>query len=263
MLIAARSIYLSPWEWSSSDWAGLTFVVLVIALLVAWRQVSEARRLRKDQARPFVVIEFHPWSTIIELKITNIGTTLARDVTFEFDPPLASTHDSEHIRGPVRDLNMFKKGIPSLAPAREIKLFFDQFPSRVEQKLPMTYDVTVSYKDNSGESYTDKTVLDLEMYLGTGGITRHTIHDVHKRLEELVREIKRWTAFGGGIKTMSATEIEEYNRREEERYAELEAAAQAQAEAQAPTTAEAAETEPPDLPAPSESPPQETGSTHG
>jgi hypothetical protein len=48
---------LSPWDWTSSDWAGLTFLVLVVAAFVAWRQVKEAQRLREEQARPFVVID--------------------------------------------------------------------------------------------------------------------------------------------------------------------------------------------------------------
>src|SRR5687767_13370 len=86
---------LSPWEFTSSDWAGLTFLVLLAAALVAWRQVNEARRLREDQARPFVVIDFDAWGgTITELKIANLGTTLARNVRFEFTPPLSSTFDN-------------------------------------------------------------------------------------------------------------------------------------------------------------------------
>jgi len=92
----------------------------------------------------------------------------------------------------VKDLNIFTNGIPFLAPGREIKLFFDRFPPRIEQQLPTAYDVRVSYSDNEGEKYADPLALDLEMYLGTGGVTIHTIHDVHKRLEELVREIKGW-----------------------------------------------------------------------
>lgn len=75
-MVMSWSVWLSPWAWTSSDWAGLTFVVLVVAAFVAWRQVKEAQRLREEQARPFVIIDFHPWSTIIELKIKNVGTSL-------------------------------------------------------------------------------------------------------------------------------------------------------------------------------------------
>jgi hypothetical protein len=215
---------LSPWDWTATDWAGVTCVVLIVAAFVAWRQVKEARKLREEQARPFIVIDFKPWSTIIELTITNYGKTLARDVKFDFVPALATTHDDTPGRGKIMDLNLFKNGIPSLAPSKEIKLFFDQFPARVAAELPMTYDVRISYRDTTDKAYSEVAVLDLSMYVGTGGITRHTIHDVHKRLEELVREVKKWTFFGGGIKTMSRKDIDEYYRELDEHRARLEQA---------------------------------------
>jgi hypothetical protein len=56
---------------------------------VAWRQVREARRLREQQTRPFVVIDFEvAQNAIVFLPISNIGTTLARDVRFEIEPRL-------------------------------------------------------------------------------------------------------------------------------------------------------------------------------
>jgi hypothetical protein len=29
------------------------------------------------------------------------------------------------------------------------------------------------------------------MYLGTGGITRHGLHDIHKQLEEIAKSLKQ------------------------------------------------------------------------
>ena len=84
--------------------------------------------------------DFHPFSTIIEIRITNIGTTLARDVRFKFTPPLATTHDDTPGRSNLMNLNLFQEGISSLAPGKEIRLFFDQFPARVGAKLPMAYE---------------------------------------------------------------------------------------------------------------------------
>jgi hypothetical protein len=221
-----------PWEWSPTTFSRLgllvsvmTLLVLLGAAVVAWRQVKEAQRLRKEQARPFIVIDFDARATIVELRITNIGRTIARDVTFDFNPPLASTHDSQHGRGPLMELNLFKDGIPSLAPGKEIKIFFDQFPARVEAKLPMTYRVTVNYRDNAGESYTDPTVLDLDMYLGTGGVTRHGLHHIHKELKTIAETMKKWTDPFGGIKTLSRSDIKERNAELEAKYEEDERAA--------------------------------------
>jgi hypothetical protein len=198
--------WLSPWDWSSSDWAGLTFLALLVAAFVAWRQVKEAQRLREEQARPFVIVDFDAWRTIIELTIKNIGTTLARDVKFDFVPPLTTTHDETSGRGNLMELNVFKNGIPTLAPGKEITLFFDQFPSRIEQGLTMRYEVQVTYENPVGKAYSEPTVLDLAMYLGTGGISRHGLHDIHKRLKEISDSLKKWTDHAG-LKVLTAEDL--------------------------------------------------------
>jgi hypothetical protein len=99
--------WLSPWEWSPSDWAGLTFLVLVSAAVVALGQVREAQRLREDQARPFVVIDFEPWNVFIDLKIRNIGKTLAHDVRFQFEPTLKTVKDEKPGLVPVMETYLF------------------------------------------------------------------------------------------------------------------------------------------------------------
>jgi hypothetical protein len=233
---AAWPVWLAPWEWSSSDWAGLTFLVLVAAGYVAWRQAVEARRLREEQARPFVLIDFEAWQTIIELKITNTGRTLARNVRFEFDPPLASTHDESGGRGPLMELNIFKNGIPSLAPGKDITIFFDRYPARAEKKLPMTYSVHVSYTDTAGKHYSEPFWLDLTMYLGTGGVTRHGLHDIHKQLKVIADTLKKWTDYSG-LKVMTRADIKERNAEWEAEYRERQAAADAEEEAAAAAAA--------------------------
>jgi hypothetical protein len=178
----------------------------------------------------FVVIDFDPWQTIIDLSITNVGKTLARDVHFEFQPPLTSTHYGTPPRERLSDLNLFKNGIPSLAPGREIRVFFDQFPARVGAGLPLTYDVRVSCSDPVRRTYEDRTVLDLASYLGTGGVTRHDIHDLHRQVEKIAQTLHKWTD-PDGIKVLS---WDQRQRRNEERNAKL---AQEEAAAAANETA--------------------------
>ena len=50
--------------------------VLAGAALIAWFQVKEARRLREDQSRPFVVMDVdYMASSLLFLFIKNIGTS--------------------------------------------------------------------------------------------------------------------------------------------------------------------------------------------
>jgi len=202
--------------------------VLAAAAVFAWFQVREAQRLRKEQTRPFVLIDFGAWSTIIELRITNIGKTIARDIRFEFDPPLETTRDSvaNNAFGAVRDLSLFKDGIPSLAPGKEIKIFFDQFPSRLDAKLPLTYNVRASYAGHGGEPYAELMTLDLAAYVGTGGITRYGLDDIYKQVKTIADNVKRWTDFSG-LKVLTRRDIKERNAEMEARHEEQAAAAQA------------------------------------
>jgi hypothetical protein len=239
--LSAWTDWLSPWNWASSDWAGLTFVVLLVAAFVAWQQVKEAQglrreqdRLRKEQARPFVIIDFHLWKPIIELIIKNVGATLARKVLFEFNPPLTTTHDDMPGRGNLMDLNLFKHGIPSLAPGKEITLFFDEYLARNGRNLPQSYEVQVSYEDTVGDDYTELMVLDLAMYLGTGGVTRHGLHDIHKRMEEISGSLKKWTDYAG-LKVLTAGDLRRRRVENDALFAEREEATSAAEEPTAPS----------------------------
>jgi hypothetical protein len=81
----------------ATDWAAVTawaawatVAVYVVLGIFAWIQVLQARRLREEQARPFVIVDFEP-GFLVYLTVENIGRTMARDVTIRFDKPLAST----------------------------------------------------------------------------------------------------------------------------------------------------------------------------
>ena len=82
---------------AGADWpavaacaAWATVLVYIVLGGFAWRQVHEARRLREEQARPFVIVDFEP-DFLVYLTVENIGRTVARDVTIQFDKPLPST----------------------------------------------------------------------------------------------------------------------------------------------------------------------------
>ena len=100
-------------------------VILGGAAAVAIYQALEARRLRKDQARPFVVVDFEPERpSVMNLVITNVGKTMARNVRIAADPPFESSQDESHPMS-LAQLKIFTDGIPALAPGKRIALLFD------------------------------------------------------------------------------------------------------------------------------------------
>jgi hypothetical protein len=212
-----------PWEWSASAWSALTFVMLVVAAGLTWRQVKEAQRSREDQSRPFVLLDFEiVASVIVELHVRNIGPALARDVRFEFDKPLETTVVVPDWS--LADLSLFRDGIPYLAPGKVIKVLFDQFVEREAKRLPRSYAVTVTYTDaKRAKPYSEQIVLDLSTYVGTNGINEHGLHDIHKELKNLVRTVERWTDLRG-LKVVTTEDQARWAAERREQQREREAA---------------------------------------
>lgn len=186
---------------------GAQLVVLLLAAGVAAWQVWEARKLRLQQNRPFVVIDFEVEAGyLIYLEITNLGTSLARDVRIKIDPPLKTTTEIK-----FGDMKMLNEGIPTLAPGKKIRTLYDLFNRREDESLPSTHTATLTYTDeDGGRKYKEEFVLDLELYRYLSTVTRKTIHDVHKQLEEINKTLKGWSAnIGRGMVAMSYAEEKE------------------------------------------------------
>lgn len=184
-------------------------LVLIAAAVFAWRQVREARVLREEQNRPFVVVDIEVESGyMMYLEVVNMGTSLARDVRIEIDPPLESAIDIQ-----VGKLKMLNEGIATLAPGKKYRTFFEMSFRRNEDRpdLPMNPTARVRYWDEKRKRPFDETlILDMGQYMHMHTVTRHGIHDVHKQLDSIQKTLKGWSAnLGRGMVAMSAAEVKE------------------------------------------------------
>lgn len=171
-------------------WATVGIYIVIGAF--AWRQVREARTLREEQARPFVIVDFEPgW--LVYLTVENIGRTLARDVSIHFDKPLTSSLQRPR---ELDDSPLFREPIPALPPGKKIRVLFDEFNGRTEAKLPLTYDVEVRYKGHKGGKWEETHRLDLGMYLGSA-LPPKGIPELVSEMENIRKEIVQWRGFSG------------------------------------------------------------------
>jgi hypothetical protein len=140
-------VFLSPLALTATDWAGVQAIVLSVAAAVAIWQVWEARRLRRAQAQPFVVVDFEVLEAQqqIYIVISNIGTTTARDVQLRFEPPLSSSFDSKPNITPPRELKPLSDRIPSLPPGKQIRVLFDIFTERGEAAYPDVFRAEITF----------------------------------------------------------------------------------------------------------------------
>lgn len=114
---------------------GAQFVLLIVAALFGWQQLREAKELREDQTRPFVVIDLGSTrKPFFDLVISNIGATMARDVTFKFAPEPETTMKE----AALDRLKMFREGISTLPPGKEIRAYSIQGQSATRQGSRMS-----------------------------------------------------------------------------------------------------------------------------
>ena len=193
----------TPEQWQAVGTMATAFIALAAAVF-AWQQVRHARKLREEQAQPYVVVDFEASRNIMmNLVIRNTGLTVAHDVKITFDPPLVSTFDAT--RKPTFAESLFLiKGIPTMPPGRTWTALFERGPDRFERKdLPRAYDVTVTYRDSHGRKYSLPYRLDLDIFFGIRNLGVQDIHDVSQDLRKIRETVARWTEGFNGLRVFT------------------------------------------------------------
>jgi hypothetical protein len=194
MTTALARAATSGTDWTAvAAWATCATVAIYIVLgLFAWRQVHEARKLREEQARPFVIVDFDP-GFLVYLTVENLGRTMAREVSIRFDKPLKS---SLSVPREIDETPLFREPIPALPPGKKIRVLFDHFDGRRNAGLPLTYNVELRYRGPVGrKEWSDEYLLDLGMYLGSQ-LPPKGIPELVTEVENVRGEIERWRRDG-------------------------------------------------------------------
>jgi hypothetical protein len=136
LLVGAGAVWSWPLstadEWSAlAGWA--TAAVALIAGGVAVGQLGEARRLRLEQAQPYVVVFMEAsaaGSWYVDLVIRNFGTTATHDVRLEIEP-------APHRHAGRSGVVWLPESIPVLVPGQEWRTFWDT-GQRMDPSRPKT-----------------------------------------------------------------------------------------------------------------------------
>jgi hypothetical protein len=192
--------------WGADNWIALASCaqvgVLGAAALYARGAVSEARRLRSVQTRPYVVVYVDTSRvarSLVDLVVENIGQTPARDVSVAFDPRLESSMRNAPGDDRVNDWVALSEGIPYLAPGQRMTHLLDSLISRyaADSKFPRRYRVTVEYSEvasrGTTERHSENYDIDIGVWYGSHYTTEYGIHDVGKALMEMGKTMSHWT----------------------------------------------------------------------
>jgi hypothetical protein len=202
--------------WKPEDWSALaaatTTLIALVATAIAIIQVRQARKLREEQAQPFVIVDFEPSSAsniFLDLVIKNTGQTLARDVKITFEPPLKSAYYSSPGAPEQYDIMqaaIIREGIPTLPPGKEFRIHFERMPDRFTSDLPRSYTATVRFSSNRRVERPLIYRLDLDIYFGTRHLTIYGTHHIAKAVDETRKTLQRWTTHFNGLKVYAIDE---------------------------------------------------------
>lgn len=193
---------------TASEWAAIgtvgTMVIAAFAAVFAYLQVSQARRLRIEQARPYVAAYLELGNdidvTFIQLVVKNFGSTTARNVKVTSNKPMkrawGRANDPE-------ELLLFDT-LPVLVPGQSWRTLFDWGPDRFKAELDDTYTLTVSSCDSAGKPLKDEVfVLDWNTFKPTRNVGVKTIHDLGKSLAQIESTLGRWTEGRRGLSVIA------------------------------------------------------------
>ncbi len=227
-VVLCSTIVLCVWigkggSWNQERWAALAaigavgqFLVVGVAAVVAYGQLSEIKRTRQEQTRPYVIVYLvaEPSGHLVHLVLENIGTTPAHDVVVNFDPPLVSTFD--WWRPPV----FLERPIGFLAPGQSIKTILDSSLERGKavkagRELRGEFVADLRYRDSAGTPYHEKGLaLAVDIGDGTFFATRKSVHNVAVTLEKIERVLDRVASGYSELRVATET-VEEKDTREQ------------------------------------------------
>ncbi len=219
----------------------LAFLVAAAAAFVAYRQLRQTAEARLDQNRPYVLVrvESSPISLhLIDLLIENVGVAPARNVTLDIDPPLVRAKEVDEY--PIAQSRLLTAPISQLPPGFSLRTFFDSAIERHGADVPTAHDVTVTYEDGHGHSWTEHSVLDFTLLKGLLVTETYNVHHIAKALQETNKLLKQSELLRGDVVNAVVESREDFVARQralrekhEQAMAEWEVRAKAQREAQA------------------------------
>ncbi|MFC7502884.1 hypothetical protein ACOACQ_21875 [Nocardioides sp. CPCC 206347] len=229
LVVSAACLILAATGGQVSDLPGwieaLATLAAVVAVIVAWFQLSDGREAARaaaeqaaqtalDQARPYVLLGVeigHDTIHSMDLVLQNIGAGPAYDVVISVNPPLERSQEVDGEE--LAQARLFTRPIAMMPPKYELRSWFDSPTERYERKdLPEVHEITISYHDSRGHSWTETTALDLSIPNGLLFTERYNMHHIAKAVQGIEKHIKGSPLTKGTVEAIVETRGERDDR---------------------------------------------------
>lgn len=205
------------WVAFGSVW---TLVIAAVAAVFAWRQVNEARTLRREQAQPYIAAYLDLNNEVdfvfISFVIKNFGLTAAHNIQISVDPPMKRAWGKVSNPEPLP----LPATITTLVPGQEWKTLFDWAPHRLQAELFDVHTVTITYDDSRGKKMPKGTFdIDWNQYRNVRKVGVKTPHHIGKAVEEISATLKKWTQGNSGPLSVHVRDGDARDKKENEEFA--------------------------------------------
>jgi len=172
--------------------ASITAITAIAAASFAFQQVRLARRLRQEQAQPYVALYMEPSVVsphLIDLVLRNYGATVADNIEVTISPQPMRSGDGGQPAEPMD----YPRHIPTLVPAQEWRTLWDFGPARIEQDISGEHTAVVKcdgVQQSGGLTFTYD--LDWKFFTGRRWVKTYGAHDAAKALREMEKHMRGW-----------------------------------------------------------------------
>ena len=190
----------SLWEWINTNGSGIGAVAGVVAAIVAVLALWSAAADTRARSQPMIAAEFRPAvdsNSTIDLVISNLGPTPARELVVTFDPPLELPDDTSQLVTPFL-VKRYRNPIPVLNPGQELlniwwagMLAAERTGLINSEPTPDQVTVNVSYKGRRLRRIHDSYQLNTEtVRMTTYSVSSDSPRGRLKTIDESLKAIK-------------------------------------------------------------------------
>ncbi|MBC7302706.1 MAG: hypothetical protein H5T78_17395 [Nocardia sp.] len=188
------------WAAPSTIWAGLGSAATLATAAIAIGTLLALKQDSRDRSRPMMMAQLQPAVLNVEhseLRVTNAGPSVAKNVRAEFDPALPVLDEATHAdRNAFYLQRRYSKVIPTITPGMVLWNLYRK-AEEPEEPLPSSFGITFTYEDMHGRTYVDRYDLTLETLMDETNVRPATKGEEAERrravkaLESIARAIGR------------------------------------------------------------------------
>lgn len=176
-------------------WVGITAIAALLTAAIAGaaayfalKQLRQGRELSEEQARPYLVAfidESEADRQILDFVIRNIGSTAARDIRVQIDPPYvrAKEFESHEFMGAT----FIREATSILPPGAELRTLLDTTSDlfKAGESVGLPFTVGLSYRDRNDREISEDYILNPRYASGSLRADVHGVHHIAKTLRAM------------------------------------------------------------------------------